>query len=245
MSMDKKNLLNMTIGSLIVLLLVWALPWRLVDWGSLTFEQAATITVTGEARNRVENQRAEFFAGVTAINDDKELAVDEVNEKIATITQAVKDFGIEDEYIQTQSLSVFQMEEPVEIEGRTRSQTGQWRVNNNIQIILNDIDRASELATLLTRSGATNVHGPNFNVGPDRDAGQDLISAAVKDAREKAEKAVESVGKKVGKVVSIVEGGASGPPVMMRAEGLGGGGTPLQPGSSEVRQSVTVTFELE
>lgn len=213
----------------------------------LPFMNHSTITVSGMASSQQASQFAEFSAGVTAINDDKQIAIDEVNQKAEDLIAAVKNFGIEDENIKTENLSVYQMEEPIFEEGLPRkTQQGQWRVTNQIKINLKNIDQASELATLLTNSGATNVYGPNFRTEDTREAEADLLDDAVANAKTKAEKVAQAQGRKLGKVVAIVEGGTTSPgiPRMAMAEGLGGGGAPVEPGSQKITQTVTVTFEM-
>ena len=73
----------------------------------------------------------------------------------------------------------------------------------------------------------------------------ELLSKALEKARVKAEQLAGAEGRKVGKAVSITEGVTSMPGIL-KMEGLGGGGgVPLEPGSSQVSKLVTVTFELE
>jgi uncharacterized protein len=238
-----KNALAVTIFFLAIIVLF---PWSRIHWGSFTFTPAETITVTGEARSQERNQVATFNAGVTAVGDDKQVATEEVNQKMTEITEAVKNFGIPEKDIQTQNLNIFQMEEPITIDGRQRSEPGQWRANNTIAITLREVDRASELADILTGSGATEVYGPNFTVDETAEAEVELTNQAIVNATKKAEAMAAASNKSLGDVISIVEGSSGGGPILMEARGLGGGGgAPIEPGTSSVYQSVTVTFELK
>lgn len=219
-------------------------PWREVDWGKIQFSPQKTITVTGQAETQQRSQIATFTAGVSAVKDDKQTAIDEVNQKIETIIQAVKDFGIEDEDIKTQNLSVYQDEETFYEEGVQKRRPGQWRVSNSISATLRDVDRASDLADLLMSSGATHVNGPQFSLDQAQTEDDFLFEEAIKDAQEKAETIARASGAQLGKVISVTEGSTSRAQPLYFEAGAGGG-VPIEPGSSTVSKTVTVVFELK
>lgn len=221
------------------------IPWHQINWGKVSLAPDNTVTVIGEAKTEQQTQIASFTAGVTAVNDDKQKAVDEVNQKVATLIQSVKDFGIPEADIKTQNLSIYQQEEPVTVDGRQRSAPGQWRVSNDVLIKLREVDKTSDLTDLLSESGATNVYGPNFAVDDTAQAELDLVDQAIKNAREKAAAIAQASGKTVGEVLTVTEAGAQNPmPVYMARDMGGGGGAPVEPGTSTVYKSLTVTFEL-
>jgi len=224
----------------------YLLPWDKVNWGTVQFANENTVTVTGYAKSQEKNEIAIFTAGVNAVNDDKDAAVSEVNSKIEKIISSVKAFGVEDKDVKTQNMSIYQSEEQYyDNDGAYKSRKGQWRVDNSIEIILRNIDRASEFATMLSGTDATNVFGPSFSIDDSSSADSKLIEMAIADAREKALVMAHASGRSLGKVLAVTEGGASSPVYRLGfAEGLGGGGVPVEPGSSTISKSVTVVFEL-
>lgn len=208
---------------------------------------AETVTVQGEAKSLQKNQIATFSAGADAVNDKKETAVNEVNQKVTTIIQAAKDFGIDQQDIKTQSLSVYQSEEVYYEGGVQKSRKGQWRVSNTVEITLRDVSKASDLATILTNGGATNVYGPNFQMDNTNTAEKGLYDEAMKDAKEKAEIIAKSAGRKLGKVLTVNDGGTSVGayyPMNAKMDGMGGG-SPVEGGSTTVSKTITVSFEFE
>lgn len=220
-------------------------PWSLVDWGSFALKPARTVTVVGEARSKKKSEIATFSAGVNSIGDDKEKAIAEVNDKVATIIVSVKEFGIKAEDIKTQNLNIYQNQETYYEEGRQKQRPGQWQVSNSIEMKLRDVDRASSLAELLGKSGANNVYGPNFALDEDPAEADGLFAQALENAKEKAGNVAKASAKKLGNILSITEGvSASGPIPLYRMEAGGGGGAGLEPGSGTVSKSVTVIFEL-
>jgi hypothetical protein len=242
-NITKKIIISKLILVAILLVGVFIIPWRFVNWGKIEILPASTITVSGEARLEEKSQIATFTAGVTAINDNKETAVSEVNQTISEVIDAVKAFGIVDEDIQTSSLSVHQIQESfIEDEAR-RVELGQWRANNTIEVTLRDVDKASALASLLSESGATSVHGPNFSLDDTQESEVILLEEAIDNAREKAERIAESSGRNLGKIVTVSEGAQQASGIFKGLE-MTGGGTPIEPGTETVYKTVTVTFEL-
>lgn len=250
---DHQHTSSQTVAAAIVFALLllagaYFLPWKNVNWGNLNIKPAETVTVTGEAKSQVRSQIATFSAGVNAINDNKDVAITEVNQKINAIIVALKNFGITDQDFKTQNLSVYQQQENYyDQSGVQKLRPGQWNVNNTLDITLRNIDQASALADLLTTSGATNVYGPNFTVDNTSSAQNELLSDAMKDALTKAEIIAKASGKKVGNVVSVTEGTSAVGffPMSAKADSLGGGGAPVEPGSQTVQKSVTVVYELK
>ncbi|HCU21756.1 MAG TPA: hypothetical protein DF698_02465 [Candidatus Atribacteria bacterium] len=229
------------IGTVVlVLILVWIVPWSRINWGRIIWQQAEVVTVNGEARSQEKNQLANYSAGVMAQNMDKNAAITEVNTKMEDLVKSVKDFGINEADIKTQSLSYYQ-------EPKGGQNPGQWQVNNTIEIILRDIDRASDLADLLAKSGANNVYGPNFSMDETNTAEKSLYDAAIKDAKDKAESIATASGKKLGKVISVNDGGNNGNvyPMYAKLDSGMGGGAVTEPGSTTVYKNLTVTFELK
>ncbi len=227
---------------------VYFFPWRNITWGKVVMEPGRMITVTGTAQSKEKNQIARFSAGVNAVNDNRDAAIKEVNTKIAAITQAVKDFGIDSSDIITQSMSVNQNQESFYDQEKQRQsqRPGQWNVSNTIEVTLRDVNRASALADILSKSGATNVWGPNFQLDTTTKAADKLTEDAIADARVKAEVMAKASGASLGKVISVTEGYQSSGiyPMMMREAG-GGGGAALESGTTTVSKSVTVVWSLE
>jgi uncharacterized protein YggE len=237
------------IGTVIlVLILVWVVPWNRVNWGRLTWQPAEVVIVNGEARTQEKNQIATYTVGVEAVNDSKDVAVGEVNTKIDALIQAVKDFGIKEVDIKTQNVSIYQDEQSYYDNGVQKSRKGQWRVNNSVEIKLREIDKAAELTNLITKSGANNVWGPNFSMDDTNQVEKGLYDMAIKDAKEKAESIAKASGRKLGKVVSVNDSGTTNSIYPMYAArdtaGMGGGAV-TEPGSTTVYKNLTVTFELK
>lgn len=249
---NEKGNLSVVIGfgvlSLMLIAAAFLLPWKNINWGKIQSSPNEGVTVVGEAKTQEKNQIASFTAGVNIIRDKKEDAVAEVNKKVGELIESVKKFGIPAEDIKTQNMSVYQQQDQMysSKEPITKDE-GKWIVNNSVEIILRDVDKTNDLVNLLNSSGANNVYGPNFRMDDTNRAERDLFDDAMADAREKAEIIAKASGRKLGKVIGVVEGagGSNGFYAMGAMDGRGGGGAVSEPGSATVSKTITVSFDLE
>ncbi|NMB57293.1 SIMPL domain-containing protein [Candidatus Beckwithbacteria bacterium] len=220
-------------------LAAYFIPWGNINWGKVEFAQSSTITVTGEAKGDQTNQIATFNATVAVSNDDKQTAIDEVNKTVNEMVAKIKEFGIADKDIKTESMSIYKNDPAY-------SQSGTWSVSNSVTIKLNDASKAQEMAGLLGQSGATSVYGPSFATDNTKDLDTQLLTLAITDAKKKAEEMAASSNRRLGKVINIIESGSDAGIYRYSAMGMGGGGgAELNPGTSTVYKTVTVVFELK
>lgn len=233
------TLISAFLLAVVLLAGAYLIPWNNINWGKIEMMPGSTITVSGSAKSTERNKVASFTAGVSAINQNKQAAIAEVNQKTEDIINAVKQFGVPAEDIQTQNLSVYQRQERFD-----GGEAGDWRVNNTVSIKLKDADKASGLTEVLAQTGATNIHGPNFRIEDTSETENELLSSAIKDAQKKAELIAQASDRKLGKVITVSEGN-SAPRYGIMAEMGGGGGAPVEPGTSTVGKTVTVVFELK
>jgi uncharacterized protein YggE len=249
---SNKPILTLSSSLLIAALLILAVffvPWKSVEWGKFQLIQPEIVVVSGTAKTQQKSQIATFSVGVTAFNDSKDDAIDEVNTKIAEVIKVVESFGIEKKDIKTENMSIYQQRESYWEDSRQKSRPGQWSVSNNVSITLRDIGQAGSFADGLAQTGATNIYGPNFASDNQKELETGLIEEAIRDATSKAETMAGASGRTLGKIVSVTEGATSSydravsVPLMI-GEGGGGGAEP-EPGSTTIYKTVTVTFELK
>jgi hypothetical protein len=245
----------LVVGTLV--LVAFASQWLPLRWGSLELAPTATVTVTGQADGQQTSQVANFSASVTVNDADKQVATETVNQEMEQLVADLKAFGIPDQDLRTDSISVYEYNEPVrEIMILNDSvppsppQSGQpmWQASNTVSITLREIGRASDLATLLTNSGATNVYGPSFTVDDTADLDRQLLVEAMADATAKAELLLAGTNQKIKRVISVSETGAQPPlPLLDRESAAVGYDTtsvPVEPGSQTIYKSLVVIFEI-
>ena len=226
-----------------------------VNWGHLTIAPASTITVTGQARQDQMNQLASFNAGVEVIAPDKASATEQATTIMNQVVESVKNFGIEAKDLETTRVNVYQQDEYYGLISGSRTK-GDWVASSTLTITLRPkegedlADRSEALLALLNDSQATSVHGPNFQLDQQQINDTELLQLAVADAKEKAELIAKTTKQKIYKIVSLTEGSNNQPvPVLydLAAKGVAQEAAispELEPGSSEVLKTVTITFEL-
>lgn len=233
------------IAIILLTLTCFFVPWKLINWGTLSWQPAKTVTVTGQAISREKNQIATFTAGVSVTKDNKQDATNEVTSKINAIVEAAKAFGIKTEDIKTQYISVYQNQEQYYEDNRQKTRPGQWNVSNSASFILRDVTRAGALTDTLSKAGATNINGPQFSMDETTDIENSLLGEAIANAKKKAELVAKGANRKLGEIITVAEGSSITQARPVYLEGGGGGGGVMEAGSASVEKTVTVMFELK
>lgn len=207
-----------------------------------------TITVTGSAEKEYTNQLSSYYLTLEFHNADKARAVDQLSQKTDEAVNKIKEFGIDEKDIKTQSLNVYQRQDVYYDGTPNQDSMGDWYASYSVEIILRDISKSVQLTSLLTSIEDSSMWGPNLTVDDSKYDYDELLVEAIGMAREKADKLAKSMGGRVGKVISVDEGVVSGGYYGIAKEDMamgGGGGFPIEPGTSNISRTVTVTFELK
>jgi uncharacterized protein YggE len=206
-----------------------------------------TITVSGKAEVQITNQISSYSVTVEKQNSDKTKAVEAATKGSADVIEAVKLLGVDAKDIKTQNLNVYRREDPYFADGVTKYKPGDWYASYTVDITLRDLTKSELLTAALVKIENSTMWGPNLRVDDTQIDEAAILSQAIEDAKKKATKLAISSGKKLGEIVSIVEGSVSdGYPLVKTMDGMGGGGGfSVEPGSSTVTKTVTVTFRLK
>ena len=212
--------------------------------GLSTIFSRRTITVTGSSTRQQTNELASFNATVSSKNADKLTAVTEVTKKSTKLVTDLKQFGIADKDLKTQSLNIYRDQVPYYDNGVQQYKDGDWNASISMDITLRDLTKSSVLTDLLAKSDTSNIYGPSFALSEGESDKTALLKTAFDNAKTNAGSLASGMGLKVGQVKSVVEGVDTGS-VVYTAKGTGmGGGGGMEPGSSNVSTLLTVTFEL-
>jgi uncharacterized protein len=235
------------IGGLLAILIVGGAlaVGRFLGWGFVSVRNQEKVIVVGEGKGQQRSQVARINAGVMVINDSKEEAVRLVNEAMTKLVEKIKATGVVAADIKTTGLSMYQEEETYYDNGVQKRRPTSWRVSNNVELVVRQVDKVDGVMAVLTASGATNVNGPYYSVEDQGDElDQSLRKEAFDDAVTKGEQIAKLSGRKLGRVLSVEEGAMSYGQVYP-AMGGGGGGGGYEPGTSAVGRTITVEFALE
>lgn len=223
---------------------------------SITTTKSDTFNVTGEGTVAAKPDIATLTVGISAEALTVKAAQDQVNLNINKVSEAIKKLGVEEKDIQTQN---YQINPNYDFQGSTQRITG-YSASTNLSIKVRKIDLINQVIDEATANGANQVGSISFDVD-DEPVGSQTLSTktklenearqkAVAAARKKAEDAAKIAGFRLGRIVNYSEGFDGGPvPMPLRAMSAPGGGekldTAIEPGSSEIKVVVTLSYELQ
>ncbi|TFH32989.1 MAG: DUF541 domain-containing protein [Anaerolineales bacterium] len=203
-----------------------------------------TTTGTGEAYGKPDKATIQF--GYTASDEDVGVALNQANDAIEQITAALTSIGIAEADIQTTYFSVWPEDK---YEPMTGIPTGQklYRVENTLSVVMRDITQVAAVIQTGLDSGANNVYGLSFGIDDSSAIAAEARTAAVADARNRAEQLAQELGAQLGeaRMASETYGNSGFPQGADYALGMGGGGAPpISEGQLTINVQVNVTFDL-
>ncbi|MFF4271913.1 SIMPL domain-containing protein [Streptomyces sp. NPDC001536] len=207
----------------------------------------ATVTVTGEGSAVAEPDIAVVGAGVEATAKTTRAALDAQNEAADALLKAVRAQGIADRDIRTENVSL----SPVhDYQDGVSTLTG-YRAAQSFSVKVRTMANTGALLTAVTEAtgDAGRINSVVFDLDDRRPLQARARKAAYQDAHAKAAQYAELGGHRLGRLVSLSEGGTGYvlpmPPVSGDAPGEAIGAVPLAPGEIRATASVTAVYELD
>jgi uncharacterized protein len=121
-----------------------------------------------------------------------------------------------------------------------------YQVSNQVRATVRDLVKVGAVIDAALEAGANNVYGVTFGLQERERYTSDALTAAVQEARRKAETLARAAGVRLLGVVQIQEGGSVRVPMLQdRMEfAARGAATPIVPGELTVNASVTVIYNI-
>ena len=167
-------------------------------------------------------------------------------QKVNEIVSFLKNQGIKEEDIQTSfyNISPRYSEKRCSIEGCSIEEIIGYKVEERLMVKIRDLEVVGKILVGAVERGANVVSGPSFEIEDIALLQKEAREIAIKKAKEKAQNIAKTTGFKLGKLVSISENFIS--PLPIRAtSGREGISIPIEPGSQEIKISVTLTYEIK
>ena len=211
-----------------------------------------TVSVSGTGSVTVEADTATIILSVITKGKDVAETSAENALKMTAVQEAVKAKGIQKECISTQNYSVFQ-------ESHYDNKSGKqvyddYRVTNQIKILVKKIGMAGEIIDLALKSGANQLSSLTYGVTDTEIAKKQARSLAISQAQESANLLAGASGAKLGKVLSISEHSDFSYPRarLMKASAVANADmaleeaapTPISGGSSTITIMVDAVYQL-
>ncbi|WP_296333745.1 SIMPL domain-containing protein [uncultured Treponema sp.] len=211
-----------------------------------------TVSVSGTGSVTVEADTATIILSVITKGKDVAETSAENALKMTAVQEAIKAKGIQKECISTQNYSVFQ-------ESHYDNKSGKqvyddYRVTNQVKILVKKIGMAGEIIDLALKSGANQLSSLTYGVTDTEIAKKQARSLAISQAQESANLLAGASGAKLGKVLSISEHSDYSYPRarLMKASAVANADmaleeaapTPISGGSSTVTITVDAVYQL-
>jgi len=211
-----------------------------------TLPQSPTIRVSGEAKSTIEADMAVLSLGIVqqaktplAVREAVTAAADKVISSLLAI-------GVEKKQIRTSNFSIYPQYD--ERPGKQNIITG-YKGEAIITVSLDDTALVAQAVETSVASGANEIRSLDYRKKNEDALRVEMLKQAVTNAMDKAAAMAETLGRKLGKAISVEEQGYS-----MRAPDTRaflaksmsvGAQEAFSPGSIEVNASIVVVFEME
>lgn len=241
-------LLNVLIAVAVVNLVFFVMP--LLQHLGNGFYPARTITVSAEGKTTVSPDLAEISFSVVSQGQNPQTLTANSNDKMVAVIQFAKSQGIAEKDIKT---TAYNLSPNYQYDKKTRSNTiAGYTLTQTVLVKVRDLSKVASVVGGLAPLGVNQIGGINFTF----DDPEKFLAMARADAfgkaAAKAKEMASGAGVSLGRVVSVGEyGNVPGPrpyfALADRAAGAGGAVAslpPIQPGTQDVTDSVTITYEL-
>lgn len=205
-----------------------------------------TIYMNGYAEKKAVPDTATLHIGVVVQNSTASGATAGNAALMSAVIEELKALGLEDREIQTSYVSVYP-----EYNYNGKPIITGYSASNSVQITTMDLDKLGDIIDRSTAAGANQIGSISFSVSSEmqKELREELMTAAVADARSKAEMLAGSLGVEiVGVQTSSISDSTTSRiyyETPQEAKDEAEVSTPIQPGESTVTMSVQVTYVIE
>ena len=204
----------------------------------------SSVTVQGVGVVKVDANRVGISLGVREVAVDVMTAQAQVNEKIGSIIDALKEMGVVQDAISTNGIGIYpnySYEEGETIESYT--------AYNNIYLSLEDVNNTGAYIDAAFAAGANSLDYVEFSAADTDEAADQALALAVQSAKAKAQALADAAGLKLGDVLEIRESGEIGydsNALHAKSEETDrGAGTDVLASRQTVSAAVSITYALE
>ena len=208
------------------------------------------ITVTASGSVMLVPDKASVSFGVSTRENSAEAAQSKNSEDVQKVMDVLTAHGVEEKSIRTVNYNLYPQYD--------YSEMGEQRivgyvVYTTLNVQDQDIDALGTLLSACVAAGVNNVDSVIFTCSGYDEAYREALGQAVAASKDKAQALADAAGRKLGEAVAIVEGWQDvsarydrGVNTSLKAEAaMDAAGPVLQPGETEIRANVTVTYSMK
>ncbi|HZG07463.1 MAG TPA: SIMPL domain-containing protein [Allosphingosinicella sp.] len=203
------------------------------------------IVATGEVTRVPDIVRVS--AGVVTVAPTASGALQQNAQRMDMVRQALRRAGVAERDIQTSALNLHPDYRHDE-RGGTPTLIG-YRAQNEVSVRFRDIANTGKILDALVAQGANQINGPMLGIDKPEAALDEARTKALAAARARADLYARATGKRVGRILSISEGGGGHGPMPMYREAAmtvsAVSRTEISPGEQSLSVTLAVSYELE
>lgn len=211
-----------------------------------TMFKATTLNLSAYGETRVAPDMATINLGVVTEAPTAAGALSANATRMNEVMAALKKAGIAEKDIQTSGLNLspqydYVQNEPPKLRG--------YQASNQVTVTVNDLAKVGAAVDATVKAGANNVNNIAFGLKDPTAAENAAREAAVKALSSKADLYARATGHRVGRLVTLSEGGGYSPPSPMPVMAYARmekamDSTPVSGGELRVRIDITGLYEL-
>ncbi|PKL06302.1 MAG: hypothetical protein CVV53_04980 [Spirochaetae bacterium HGW-Spirochaetae-9] len=205
-----------------------------------------TISVTGQATVSIEADMATLNLAIIQQAKTPLATREAVTSAADKVIVAIQALGIEKKHIRTGTFSIYPVYD--ERPGKQNLITG-YRGETGISVILEDTALVAGTVDTAVNAGANEIRSLNYGKKDEESLRFATLQQAVANAMKKAAAMAETLGRKLGKALTVEEEGfslrAPDTRTYMAKAMVASSQEAFAPGSMEMSASVLVVFEME
>ncbi|MDZ5471041.1 SIMPL domain-containing protein (plasmid) [Bacillus sp. 31A1R] len=200
------------------------------------------IRVTGEGILSVQPDKAEITVGVITENMELVEAQSENSQITTQVIGSLKGLNIAGEDIQTVDYSIFPLYDYIDGKQTFKG----YKVEHRLLVTVRDISKVGLVVDTAVRNGANSISNIRFSVTDSNSLYQQALALALNNAFEKASTIANTIQVRlVYTPILVIEGTSPQKEPIPFAESQfvkGASTTPIEPGSLEIKSTVTAVY---
>ncbi len=207
------------------------------------------LIVTGDATVSSAPDQALVRLGVVRQSGTADEAQKQVSSAVRKILESLRELDIDSRDLQTSQLTLFPVYSDRRPEPNRPSEPTivGYRASNIVSATVNRLQGIGVVIDSALTAGANRIEGINFRLKNDTAARDEALTAAVAEARRKAEVMAAAAGVEIVGILEIAEQNVSVRPFSARPEAMMARAaveTPVEPGEVDVTATVTIRYRI-
>ena len=214
------------------------------------------ISVTGMAEQSFTPDKADIYVTVEGRGKTLAEAKKKHDELLSGLHQVVAKFAIEKDNVKTLNDSINPQYDYVnEPNGNGRQVLRGYQAEHRLQVTLEDLSKTGDFINALVAQNIDHIEQISYGLKDSEEAEMQVTLAAVKNAKQKANRIIGALDSSLGKVLNVNSDGGGYQPMPMPMMAMAKGGSdmamgapeaaPVPTGDVKISKNVTVQFEIQ